>query len=478
MLDIPDLLALRLVSRQTKSWVDFVMSKHKSKDITLSFDEKKGRSLDRFMDERMQNAEAQTIVIPFGILDLTEVTTSTSFFLHPLIPQFLLDYGPKIHEIRNSIQFNSIQLIFISSRWCKYEEPDTIPLEELTFYQALPNLTSLSTLAPGDNVPQKMMPALRNLQLFSLQSAPEEDESVIPSLVMNVDFLMNCPNLERLWLPDDTNMDEYVEILIPLGAYFAARNGWGWGSSGTLTIFVDNSDRYFYDGELVKELSETEGAERLIKELAASDGRVLIDSMPITLLDKAVRLFSFSNQPGKLRSFGKCIRSLRGFSSSLYEVKLPNMRKMTVGEELLFDGEEREIDNNTRTVTSWPKLKEIEIDCMSDPGEDVSYMKKLLFGNVVRRSVKQFYFDMHMQVLSSDAAHLLQKLPNVTELTLYVPAENVDSFRNLIRSLPTSCAKLALLSVEAEYRFGDVDFLGEEDGELPPLLQLPGKLKI
>jgi hypothetical protein len=46
------------------------------------------------------------------------------------------------------------------------------------------------------------------------------------------------------------------------------------------------------------------------------------------MLDEAVRLFS--NQPGKLRRFGKCVRSLRGFSSSLYEVELPNMRKLEI----------------------------------------------------------------------------------------------------------------------------------------------------
>jgi hypothetical protein len=472
LLDIPDLLALRLVSRETKSWVDVVMSRHKSKAFTLYFDEKKGRTrrtLDRFMEERMQNDEAGTIGIPFGNLDLSEVTTSASFFSHPLIPQFLLEYGPTIHRILNTCQWDA-------------GEVDIIPPEELTFYQALPNLTTLCTLAPGENVPQVMMPALHNIQLFSLQSAPEEDESIIPPLVMNVDFLMNCPNLQQLWLPGQLDMDQYVEILIPLGAYFATRNGWGWGSSGTLTIFIENSDLVSYNGELVKELSQAEGAARLLQELAVADGRILIDSMPITLLDKAVRLFS--NQPGKLRIFGKSIRSLRGFSSSLYAVELPNMRKMTVDYELLFDGEEREIDDDytIRTVTSWPKLEEIEIDCMSDPGEDVSYMKKLLFGNVVRPSVKRLDFYMNLEVLSSDAALLLEKLPNLTELTLHVPAEHVDSFRNLIRSLPTSCPKLYFLSINAFYRLGDVDFLGaEDDGELqapPPLLQLPGKLKI
>jgi hypothetical protein len=98
-LDIPDLLALRLVSRQTKSWVDVVMSGHKSKAFTLSFNEE-DRTLDGFMDERKQKAEAGAIGIPFGGVNLTQVTTSSSFFSHPLIPAFLLEYGPKVHRIR------------------------------------------------------------------------------------------------------------------------------------------------------------------------------------------------------------------------------------------------------------------------------------------------------------------------------------------------------------------------------------------
>jgi hypothetical protein len=57
---------------------------------------------------------------------------------------------------------------------------------------------------------------------------------------MNVDFLMNCPNLRLLWIPI-MEMDQYVKILTALGAYFAARNGWGWGSSETLTIFIKNA---------------------------------------------------------------------------------------------------------------------------------------------------------------------------------------------------------------------------------------------
>jgi hypothetical protein len=489
MLDIPDLLALRLVSPEAKSWVDFVMSEYKSKDITLYFDEKKGRTLGRFMEERMQNDEAGAIGIPFGSLNLTEVTTSSSFFSHPLIRQFHLDYGPEIHRVINYLRVS-------------YNEGqhDITPLEELTFYQDLPNLcdlTTLSILAPGENAPQVGLPALRYLELLKLEveAAPvdEDDEDdyfwPLPTLVMNVDFIMNCPNLRQLWLPGPMGMDQYVEILIPLGAYFAARNGRRWGSSGTLTIFIDNSDRNLYNSQLVKQLSETEGAERLIKALAASDGRILIDSMPITLLDKAVGLFSNQPEPGKLsqlRSFAKCIRSLRGFSSSLYEIEVPNMRKMKVDWRLLYEGTERKIDYDyTRTVTSWPKLEEIKIeDHYDDLGEGVNYcyMKKLLFRNVMRPSVERFDFNMSLQALSSDAALLLEKLPNLTELKLYVPAENVDSFRNLIRSLPTSCPKLALLSIEAEYSFGDMDFLGaEDDGELqapPTLLQLPGKLKI
>jgi hypothetical protein len=455
LLNIHDLLGLRLVSRETKSWVDVVMSGHKSKSFTLSFDEKKGRSLDRFMEERKQKAEAGRIGIPFGSVDLTEVTTSSSFFSDPLIAQFLLEYGPKIHRIRNSIYW-----------WNSNRDTKVISLEELAFYQALPNLTTLSTFTPpGENVPQVKMPALVNLQLVSLLTVPTP-----PRLVINL--LLNCPNLRILWLPKGMYLYQYVKIFTALGAYFATINA---SSSRKLTIFVED---LFNSCKLRRQLHQTEGAARLLEELAASDGRILIDCMPITLLDKAVR--HFSNQPGKLRSFGKCIRSLIGFSSSLYEVGLPNMRRLHVVRDLLFEGMEREEDEGdyTMTVTSWPKLEEILIDYTIDPADDGRYMTKLLFGSGVRPSVKHFDFDM--KLLSSDGALFLEKLPNLTQLMFEVGAETAGTFRNLMRTLPTSCPKLSCLQINAFYslyRLGDVDFLlGGEDGGLPSLLQLPGKL--
>jgi hypothetical protein len=389
------------------------MSGHKSKSFTLSFDEEEGRTLDRFMEERKQTAEAGTIGIPFGSLNLTKVTTSSSFFSHPLIPQFLLEYGSNIHRIHNSLLLNG--------------QDEIIPL------------------------------ALQG------QYTPP-----------NVDFLRNCPNLRLLCLPD-MKLDEYVKILTALGAYFARRNGSSWP---TLTIFIE--DPSFDCGrELLKELSQTEGVARLIKELAVADGRVLIDSMPITLLDEAVR--HFYNQP-ELRSFGKCIRSLRGFSSSLYEVELPNMRKMKVDWGLLFGGRERDEREYSKTVNTWPQLREVEIRELSnnlDGAEELTYMKKLLYGNVVRPSVEKFHFDMKLQLLSSDGGLLMEKLPNLTQLSVHVHEDNVQSFRYLMRTLETSCPKLGYLDIKAFYRLGDVDFLGgENDGELPPLRKLSGKLKL
>jgi hypothetical protein len=211
-----------------------------------------------------------------------------------------------------------------------------------------------------------------------------------------------------------------------------------------------------------------------LEELAASDGRILIECMPITLLDEAVR--HFSNQPGKLRSFGKCIRSLIGFSSSLYEIGLPNMRKLEIDRDLLFEGMDREDDGDfSRMVNSWPKLEEIQIASMTYHTED--YVKKLLFGSgVLRPSVQRFDCDMKLQPLSSDAAHFVDKLPNLTQLRLRGGTESGESFRNLMRRLPSSCPKISHLDIEASDRLGDVDFLGDEDEELPPLLQLRGKL--
>jgi hypothetical protein len=88
---------------------------------------------------------------------------------------------------------------------------------------------------------------------------------------------------------------------------------------------------FFCDLELDdvdEELIQTEGLFRLLQELAVGDGRILIDEMPVQLLDSAASLLY--HQQEKLRTFGKCIRSLNGFSSCLYDVELPNMRKLDV----------------------------------------------------------------------------------------------------------------------------------------------------
>jgi hypothetical protein len=307
---------------------------------------------------------------------------------------------------------------------------------------------------------------------------------------------------------------ESVKVLTALGDYFAARNGWKGGIPPMLSIFIQNTiftkQSRHQHLEQLRQIDEGM-VNKLLEELAASDGRILIQNMPITLLNDAVRLFSKQRQRGKLRSFGKCITSLVGFSDSLYEVELPNMRKLRVDGELIFLGKKREGDY-TETV-SWPKLETIKLenyvdyDSESDDDdtddntdsesedddadapavpvtEDLrSYMKKLVFESGLRATVKRldYKFDLHFLSWDDEAPHLLRNLPNLSQLTLTFYEEDADSFRSLLRNLLTSSPKLQLLKITTHFPLKDEDFLGMGDDGcccVPPLLQLSGLLPI
>jgi hypothetical protein len=435
VLDVRDLLALRLVSRKTSDWVDAVMPNHPSKAFTLYVNESRAQ-LDELMDEEIAHTPF------FRRLNVRD----SSFFSHPRIPEFLGIYGGQIHTVYRS-----------------KEDSDVAP-EELAFYEALTNLTQLSTGWLGDNVPDLKMPALQRLQLHTIPL-----ELSARAAKINFDFLLNFPNLIHFWLPR-TNIHQYLEVLIALGPYFAIRNGLEGSCRRTLTIFL------LPYGTFPEELSpsEKEKVAELLQELAVADGRILIESMPITLLDKAV--LHFCNQPGKLRSFGKCIRSLRGFSSSLYEVELPNMRKINVDHDLLFKGKESDDGNYSKAVNSWPKLEEFKSNIMRN-----EHLAKLVFwSGVFRSSVKRLDCDLKLLFLDSIVAHMgLGNFPNLTHLTLSCKPDEVGFFRSLMRVLPTSCPNIQLLHLNAQFCLRDEDFLGVEgeDGLLhtPPLLQFPGK---
>jgi hypothetical protein len=487
LLDVRDLLALRIVSSETKSWLDSVMLGHRSKAFTLTLDDE-DRTLDGFMDEEKTMTMEQK-KIPFKTLNF-EHTRASSFYSHPLLPSFLQTYGPQIHRIQTPSGF-------FLHRNAESEVDEVPPEKELAFYQGLPHLIHLSLVTSRleENVPlptieEGNLPFLRQLQSLTIQFADYVgyDSSEV---IKNIDFLRHCPNLRKLSVPH-LPFVEFVKVLTALGEYFAARNGWKGGIPPPLSIFIQNTIHikdYRHD-HLEQQRQIEEGmVNKLLEELAASDGRILIENMPITLLDGAVRLFSKQRQPRKLRSFGKCIISLIWFSDSLYEVELPNMRKLGVDGELIFLGKEREGDY-TKTV-NWPKLEIIELEnyldeCNYDRAsavpvtEDLSYMKKLVFESGLRATVKRLHYDFRLNFLSWDdeAPHLLRNLPNLTQLTLTVNEEGADSFRSLLRRLPTSSPKLQLLKITTHFPLKDEDFLLGMNGDgsccVPPFLQLSG----
>jgi hypothetical protein len=373
-----------------------------------------------------------------------------SFFSHPLIPEFLRVYGPQIQTVTRPDCF-----------------ADVVP-EEVAFYMALPNLRELSTRWLGENVPNVKMPALERLHLFSVNYDDDEGPGNT-----KFDFLLNFPNLRQLWLPFNDEWFESVGVLSALGSYFAVRNGWE-ELSPRRTLIISVDPHFIYD---LPKLNPTEEMTRLLQELAVTDGRILIEKLPVTLLDEAVGLFR-KQRGGKLllRSFGKCIRSLVGFSGSVYEVELPNMRKLEVCWAL--EGTKAREGDYSRTVI-WPKL-EVELDVGGE--KDVSYLPKLVFGSgVVRLSVKRLFCNLKLLSLGSKEAHLgLANFPNLARLELKFGVADVRLFRSLMRVLPASCPKIQLLELlHANYTLREEDFLGMDEEGLdditPPVLQFPGK---
>jgi hypothetical protein len=437
LLDVRDLLGLRLVSPKTKAWVDAVMPTHPAKSFTLYVT--RNTSLHQLLDEEIANG------IPF--FRCLKVMDS-SFFSNPLIPELLAIYGTQIHTV------------FQYAVWVHNVS------EEVAFYQALPNLNLIcsNTCWVGKEVPDVTIPSLRRLKLNSL---PALRESVG---IFNFDFLLNFPNLTHFSLPD-VNNDEYVAFWSALGSYFKKRNGLEGSFRRTLIVYLPPYGRF------PEELNTTEREKLaiLLQELAVADGRILIEYMNVKLLDEAVRLF-YHQREGQLllSSFGKCIRSLRNFSSSLYDVELPNMR-MLKNVVRASEGATVRDGDFSRTV-SWPKLEEVDLKMRNE------YLAKLVFGSgVFRPSVKRLHCDVKLISLGSTEAHLaLGNFPNLTHLMLKFGAVDVGLFRSLMKVLPTSCPKIDFLDIRAAvFPLGDEDFLGVvgEEGLLntPPLLQFPGK---
>jgi hypothetical protein len=115
--------------------------------------------------------------------------------------------------------------------------------------------------------------------------------------------------------------------------------------------------------------------------------------MLVSLLDEAVRLFQNQQRRKPLKSFGKCIRFLIGFSSSLYEVGLPNMRRLEVG--WAQKGTAR--DGDYSRIFSWPNPEEVRLDTNRSTVNDVTYVTKLVFGSgLLRPSVKRLHFDLYL----------------------------------------------------------------------------------
>jgi hypothetical protein len=473
---------------------------HRTKAFTLTLDDE-DRTLDGFMDEEKK--------IPFKALNFTK-TKASFFYSHALLPSFLQTYGPQLHRIHTPSGF----FLHLNAD----SEVDEVPPEkELAFYQGLPNLTHLSlfnfylkenVLLPLPTIEKEKLPFLQHLHSFSIELAVTVFGGESTEVIRNMYFLQHCPSLRKLSL-HDMSLLESVKVLTTLGDKFAAMNGWkGGGTPPTLRIFIKNTlfQRQNPRGHMEELREIDEGMiNNLLEELAASDGRISIETMPITLLDGAVRLFS--KQRGKLQRFGKCVRSLIGFSDSLYEVQLPNLRELRVY-DLLFLGKEREGDY-TETV-SWPKLDTIKIqfegqfgndsesedddaddneDSESDDDdnddddapavpvkEDMSYMKKLVFESGLRARVQRLDYDFGLKLLRSDdeAPSLLRNLPNLTQLRLQVFEEDAEPFRSLLRNLPTSVPKLQLLGFHTHFPLKDEDFLGmgDECCCVPPLLQL------
>jgi hypothetical protein len=119
LLDVRDILALRLVTPKTRDWVDAVMPKVKSK-ATLYVDYEDDENED---DEDENNVNESTFLdelmnegmngIPFF---RNMMIRDSSLFSDPLIPSFLRKYGPQIRTVYHYANGNNKTLL--STRLC------------------------------------------------------------------------------------------------------------------------------------------------------------------------------------------------------------------------------------------------------------------------------------------------------------------------------------------------------------------------
>jgi hypothetical protein len=170
--------------------VDAVLPNHPTKNITLYVN--KNTALHELVEEDIAHG------IPFfrGL----NVRDST-FFSHPLLPEFLGIYGSQIQTIYRSDTFGGV-----------------VP-DEVAFYESLPNLTQLSTGWLGGYVPTWKMPALERLKLHTIGFEFSDRTEKI-----NFDFLLNFPNLTHLRLPYMKIVEHVHQVLCALGPYFKKQN--------------------------------------------------------------------------------------------------------------------------------------------------------------------------------------------------------------------------------------------------------------
>jgi hypothetical protein len=493
------LLSFRLLSRETKSWVDSYPALEKRLyKTTIYLNE---RNLSQFL--------IQINSLPFTkfafISDSQQnIGHSISLYEHPEIPTFLQQFGSRV-----------LHLFVPSMLMCRSEE-------EFRFFQAMTNLqvleiNSITSVARGifdveeeeeeessSTIPQRIPLACLTL-LHSLHLREFHSSS---SLNYYLDLIENSPRLHKLHLNialfvkhmlEDEQEDEawknaQERTKRVLLAYLTQRNHTA--NRRPLVIDITSPDLEEYSSPADAVLTDLE--KEFIRTIGkfACEGKVRFLHVPNEMLDYlAIHRHRQSNNLSALQidNFFHSIVSIYGLSSETRYVEMPHL------EEIKFLSGYDECNlwevgfSSERTSSSlavWPRLKKISLALQperfvvvrqnaeeeeyynpaaplnSNKVEDLKGMMKFLFSRI-RLNLEELEVEVADKRLTQQLLltpdHFTNNFRNLKAISLNIKGFTNEDVKRLISIIPTACKKLESLTLSVDFTFQEDTFLGKDE---------------
>jgi hypothetical protein len=498
-LPLRTLLSFRLLSSQTKSWVDSYPSLEKRLyKIRISIYE---HNLSTFIEEAGSSFPFTNFAFISGS-SVQNIGHSIGLYGLPEIPIFLELYGTRILRLFVPLMLK-----------CQSQE-------EFRFFQSMTNLrtleiTSIASVANGifdlkaeeeaakgdyatARIPFACLTRLESLYLTKFPSSS--------SLNYYLDLMENSPRLRKLQLPivlfqsrvlyyergeGWKNAQERTKrVLI---AYLNHRHKIGHDSNADLGLQIDMcSSEVVYaqpsdddDTTTVTEL-EREFVRSIGNFACEGNNKIRFLHVPNEMLDYLAKCRH--RQVGlsvmEIDNFFHSIVSVYGLSSEMRTVEMPHLEEIKCWSEdeesnLWIGGFSSGRDH--WALASWPKLRKISVQLQpelcetdsydaavpfdGDKLEDLRGMMKFLFKK--RRNVEELEVEVtdkgltQQLVLTPD--DFTKNFPNLKTLNLKIIGFNNEDVKRLVSLMPTSCKKLESLTLSVDFTLQEDTFLGRDE---------------